>query len=132
MQLADHMGLSSNISFLGFQDNPYKYMKKASIFVLSSLQEGFGNVIVEAMACGTPVVSTNCKSGPGEIIQPGINGLLVKTQDKKELAEAILKILNNPVLAEKFSEEGKKRAKFFSVERSVSEYEKIFDKLSGV
>ena len=129
-QLANELNLSENIAFLGFQDNPYKYMKRASVFVLSSLQEGFGNVIVEAMACGIPVVATNCKSGPGEIIQDGVNGLLVPPQDEKALASAILKILNSPSLVQKFSIEGKARAEYFSIKKSVEEYEKVFKELT--
>jgi len=123
------LGLSDNILFLGFQENPYKYMKRASVFVLSSFHEGFGNVIVEAMACGTPVVSTDCMSGPGEIIENGENGILVPVANYKALAEAVLKVLDNPFLARKLSEQGKKRAEYFSIERSVKKYEEIFDKL---
>lgn len=130
-KLASKLNLSKNILFLGFQDNPYKYMKRASVFVLSSLQEGFSNVIVEAMVCGTPVVATDCRSGPGEIIQDGINGLLVPPQDQIALAGAILKILNNPVLAKSFSIEGKKRAEFFSIQKSVREYENLFSELTN-
>lgn len=129
IKLVNQMGLSSNVAFLGFQNNPYKYMKQASVFVLSSLQEGFGNVIVEAMACGTPVVSTDCASGPSEIIQDGVNGLLVLPQNPTALADTILKILHDPVLAEKFSIEGKKRAEFFTIKKSVQEYEKVFQTL---
>ncbi len=129
IRLADKMGLSINIAFLGFQKNPYKYMARGSVFVLSSLQEGFGNAIIEAMACGTPVVSTNCPTGPGEIIEDMKNGMLVPVGDEKSMAMAILKILHNPVLAEKFSIEGKKRAEFFSVKKSVGEYEKVFQTL---
>lgn len=128
-QLADELGLSKNIAFLGFQENPYKYMKKASVFVLSSLQEGFGNVIVEAMACGAPVVATDCPTGPGEIIENMKSGILVPVGDEKSLAAAILKILNNPGLAEKFSAKGKLRAECFSVKKSVEEYENIFKEL---
>lgn len=126
---AHKLGLSDNILFLGFQRNPYKYMKKAKVFVLSSFHEGFGNVIVEAMACGTPVVSTNCKSGPSEIIEDGENGILVPVADQKALAKAILRVLDNPSLAYKFSEQGKKRVEHFSIEKSVKKYEEIFDKL---
>lgn len=129
INLVRQFGISENIVFLGFQNNPYKYMKQASVFVLSSLQEGFGNVIVEAMVCGTPVVATDCKSGPSEIIQDGINGLLVPPQDEKALADAILRILNDRSLAKKFSIEGKKRAEFFSVKKSVEGYEEIFQTL---
>jgi glycosyltransferase involved in cell wall biosynthesis len=123
------LDIADNIAFLGYQDNPYKYMKRASVFVLSSLQEGFGNVIVEAMACGAPVVATDCKSGPGEIIQDGINGLLVPVQDEEALAAAMLKILENPALAETLSSEGKKRAEFFSVKNSAQKYGEVFQEL---
>ncbi|MBI1866412.1 MAG: glycosyltransferase [Candidatus Staskawiczbacteria bacterium] len=129
VDIAQKMDLSKNIAFLGFQKNPYKFMKRASVFVLSSLQEGFGNVIVEAMACGAPVVSTNCPTGPGEIIENGKNGILVSVDDPQKLADAILKILNDQNLAKKFSMEGQKRAEFFSIKRSVNEYEKTFQML---
>ena len=124
--LAIDMGLANNIAFLGFQKNPFKYMKRASVFVLSSLQEGFGNVIIEAMACGAPVVSTDCPAGPGEIIKPMENGILIPTGDPTSMAEAIVKVLDDSLLAEKFIREGKKRAEFFSVKKSVEEYEKVF------
>ena len=127
--LVQKMNLSQHITFLGFQENPFKYMKKASVFVLSSLQEGFGNVIIEAMACGTPVVSVNCPTGPGEIIENMKNGILVPVNDEKNMASAILRILNDKNLAKNFSIEGQKRAEFFSVKRSVQEYEKIFQLL---
>lgn len=130
INLVDKLGLAENIFFAGFKKNPYKYMNKASVFVLSSMQEGFGNVIVEAMACGTPVVSTDCPVGPGEIIQDKINGLLVPPQDEKALADAILIILNDPVLAKKLSAEGEKRAEIFSIKKSVLEYEKVFQELT--
>lgn len=128
-RLSQKLGISENIAFLGFQENPFKYMARASIFVLSSFQEGFGNVLVEAMACGTPVISTNCKSGPSEIIEDGKSGILVPVADQEALAAAIFKVLNNPSLDYKLSEQGKKRAEHFSIGKSVKKYEEIFDKL---
>lgn len=128
-KMVDEFSLSSHVTFLGFQKNPYKYMKRASVFVLSSLAEGFGNVIVEAMALGCPVVSTDCPTGPSEIIENMKNGILVAVGDEKSLAFAILSILNSPQLAEKFSVSGMARAEYFSVEKSVSEYEKLFEDL---
>src|SRR5690625_3087537 len=68
-ELSKDLGIEEKVSFLGFKNNPYKYMSKADVFILSSQWEGFGHVIVEAMATGTPVISTNCNSGPAEIIQ---------------------------------------------------------------
>ncbi len=61
---------SFDVYFMGFQKNPFKFVKASKLFIMTSLWEGFGNTIVEAMACGTPVISTDCKSGPGEIIYP--------------------------------------------------------------
>lgn len=127
--MAQNLDISKNVAFLGFQKNPYKYMKRATVFALSSFREGFGHVIVEAMACGLPVVSTDCPSGPGEIIEQGKNGILVPVGDERILAEAILKVLNNSSLSQKLSQEGKKRAQYFSVERSCKEYEKLFQEI---
>lgn len=129
IRFSDKLGLSKNVAFLGFQKNPYKYMKRSSVFVLSSLQEGFGNAIIEAMACGTPVVSTDCLTGPKEIIKSGENGILVPVSDPESLAKAILSILDNSFLREKLSNEGKKRAQDFSISNSVKKYEEIFEEL---
>ena len=127
--LARKMDLSEHVLFMGFKQNPYKYMKKASIFVLSSLQEGFGNVIVEAMAVGCPVVATDCPTGPGEIITHMKNGMLVKVDDEKDLARAIATILKDSVLSSRLSQEGIKRAGDFSVKKSIQEYERIFQSI---
>ena len=127
--LVNQLKIYNDVVFLGFKKNPYKYMAHSALFVLSSKREGFGNVIVEAMACGTPVVSTNCKSGPLEIIEDGVNGLLVVPENHIDLADAILKVLNNPDLANKLSLNGFERSKYFSIEKSVKEYENVFNKL---
>ena len=89
LQLAKQMNNSDKIHFLGFQKNPYSYLKNAKFFVLSSLNEGMPNVILEALACGTPVVSFDCLSGPSEIILHKWNGLLVEDQNLDKLSEAI-------------------------------------------
>ena len=112
--------------FVGFQSNPYAWIRKADIFVLSSDFEGFPNVILEAMACGTPVVSTDCPSGPNEIIVNGKNGILVPTEDEKAMAEAILKLLTNDNLRKRFFEEGKKKAETLRIEKILPQYEELF------
>jgi len=78
------------------------------------------------MACGAPVISTDCKSGPNEVIEDGKNGFLVSVGDEKSLAEAILKLLSSQELREKFSNEGKKVLQKFSLEKTIKEYEKLF------
>ncbi len=126
--LSEKLKIGSRVFFPGFQKNPFKFIKSADVFALSSRWEGFGNVIVEAMACGVPVVSTNCPSGPGEIITDGKNGLLVDVADVKGMSEAILKLLRDRKLAGKIAREGKRRAEDFRVEKMVREYEKLFEK----
>jgi glycosyltransferase involved in cell wall biosynthesis len=93
-QLISKLNLEEDIVMLGFVPNPYAYMAKAKVFVLSSAWEGFGNVLVEAMATGTPVVSTNCPNGPSEILDNGKYGWLTPVGDSKAMAEKILKVLS--------------------------------------
>jgi glycosyltransferase involved in cell wall biosynthesis len=93
LSLVNELKLNEDVAMLGFVDNPYAYMAKSAVFVLSSAWEGFGNVIVEAMAVGTPVVSTNCPNGPEEILDNGKYGELVPVGDSQAMAEAILRVL---------------------------------------
>jgi len=92
--LITDLGLKNDVDMPGFVENPYTYMAKAAVFVLSSAWEGFGNVIVESLALGTPVVCTNCPGGPAEILADGKYGWLVPVGDSKTMAEAILKVLS--------------------------------------
>ena len=89
--LANELGIAGQVTFQGFVENPYKYMAQTDIFVLSSRFEGFPNVVLEAMACGTPVVSFSCRGGIDEIIQDGVNGYSVDLEDISALARAIRK-----------------------------------------
>jgi glycosyltransferase involved in cell wall biosynthesis len=90
------LGLSENVWMPGFFDNPYAFMAKASVLALSSIFEGLPTVILEALACGCPIVSTDCPSGPSEILENGKYGPLVPVGDPSALAEAILATLENP------------------------------------
>ena len=125
------VGLENHIILEGFQDNPYKYLTNADIFVLNSNWEGFGHVIVEAMACGVAVVSTNCPYGPREIITDHINGLLVPVRNPKKMATALEELLKNYELRKCLKENGLKRALDFSSEKIVKQYEKLFDDILG-
>ena len=87
------MDLGEDVELPGFVRNPYALMRKASCFVLSSLFEGFGNVLVEALATGCPVVSTDCPTGPIEILEGGKWGTLVPVGDYEAMAAAILEKL---------------------------------------
>jgi len=94
--LAQQLGVDEDVRFIGFVLNPFVYMKRAAVFVLPSLHEGFPNVLAEAMAVGTPVVATNCPSGPDEILEGGKWGHLVPIRDTRALADAIAETLLNP------------------------------------
>jgi len=126
IDLSNKIGVKDRVNFLGFKKNPFKYISKSDVFVLSSIYEGFANVIVEAMACGIPVVSTNCPSGPDEIITDGINGILVPVGDENAMSDAIIKILTDKDYAKSIADNGRKRAQDFITENKVREYEKLF------
>lgn len=88
-KFAKEKKIEDKVHFLGYKNNPFKYLKKAKFFVLSSLNEGLPNVILESLACGTPVVAFDCLSGPSEMIQHKENGLLVENQNIEKLTEAM-------------------------------------------
>jgi len=94
--LAKRLSQSEQIAMPGFVENPYAYLKRAAMFVLSSAWEGSPNALTEALALGVPVVATNCPSGPREILKDGTIGRLVPVGDPDALAEAILATLSSP------------------------------------
>jgi glycosyltransferase involved in cell wall biosynthesis len=106
------MDLAESIRLAGYQANPHKYVKRASLFVLASVYEGCPLALVEAMALGTPVVSTDCVAGPAEILQYGRYGRLVPVSDPEAMAEAILAALAAPPQRRELQE----RARDFSIE----------------
>lgn len=121
LALARKLGISGHVDFPGFAENPYAYLARARLFVLSSRHEGIGNVLIEAMACGCPVVSTDCPYGPDEILEGGRWGELVPVGDPVALAAAMVRAMESPHRRETLRE----RASFFSLERAVSRYEEL-------
>jgi glycosyltransferase involved in cell wall biosynthesis len=124
--LIDELGLGQRVRLLGQRANPYAYMRRARVFVLASLFEGFGNVLIEAMACGTPVISSDCPVGPREILGDGRYGDLVAVGDVSAMTAAIESRLQRPG----DQAEATRRALEFTVERSVEEYLALFARIA--
>jgi len=120
-RLAENLGLSNKVCLPGYVDDPYSHMEHADVFVLSSRWEGHPLVLIEAMACGTPVVSTDCPHGPAEVLDDGTYGQLVPVGDESKLAEGIRQTLNSPIDSKKLEE----RSHDFSVKAAVKKYEQI-------
>ena len=118
--------LQEKVRFAGFQSNPYRYMSRSSVFAFPSLSEGFGMVLVEAMACGLPVVSTDCVAGPSEILQNGRCGILVPVADEDALAKAIVTMLTNTELRNRLAAEALRRVADFEPAKVVASYEQLF------
>lgn len=116
--LARSLGVADDVALPGPEANPFRFMARSAVFALSSAWEGFGNVLVEALACGCPVVSTDCPSGPAEILDGGRYGRLTPVGDASALAdamtEAVVSIPDRDLL--------RCRAQDFTVERSVDGY----------
>lgn len=95
-ELIKSLGLQQAILLPGFVDNPYPYIRRAAVFVLSSKTEGLPTALIEALACGTPVVATDCPSGPREVLVGGKYGILVAVGNVQAMAEAIVEALESP------------------------------------
>ena len=149
------LGISEKVELKGFMPNPHNYIKESDIFVFSSMVEGLGNVILEALACGKPVISTDCDAGPREILSPSSNpnkktetveyadyGVLVPTTkndrfdpndltlSKEELilATAMLELIRNKELRNKYERQSKIRAYDFSPEQITRNWENLIEK----
>jgi glycosyltransferase involved in cell wall biosynthesis len=123
-QLAQELGIADAVEFAGFQENPLPWIKRASAMILSSRFEGFGNVLVEALGCGTPVISTNCPFGPDEILDNGRYGVLVPVGDAEALAAAMASDLRNTWPSALL----RNRALNFTVNSTVNQYLDLFRK----
>ena len=120
--LAVELGVGGDVDLPGYRPNPYPYLKAAGVFVLSSDYEGFGNVLIEALLAGCPVVSTDCPSGPSEILDDGQYGILVPVNDSDSLADAIVEALAVEPQRDKLRQRGRE----FSLDRAVDGYHQLF------
>ncbi|SMO90577.1 glycosyltransferase [Halorubrum cibi] len=121
--LAEQLEISEKVSMPGFVSDPYPYMAHSDVFALSSQWEGLSLVLIEAMACGTPVVSTDCPNGPSEILMNGEYGDLTPVGDSEALKDALLRILKDPIDPEKLQQ----RARYFSIREATAQYEGLFE-----
>jgi glycosyltransferase involved in cell wall biosynthesis len=127
--LAQALGIGEHVAFEGFVSNPLPYMRAADAFVLSSRSEGFGNVLVEAMGCGTLVVSTDCPYGPADILGHGKYGILVPPRDPEPLAAALGRLLDER--ADFPPECLRERARDFSYQACADNYAQLLHRLAA-
>lgn len=129
--------LDKKVFLLGEKKNPFKYLSKSDCFILSSNNEGFPNVLLEALACGLPVISTDCQTGPREILSPKGNplsqfntnielvdyGILTPVNNQKKLAEAMILMMENDELRKSYASKSKIRANDFSSKKLAAQYQ---------
>lgn len=122
-------GLRDAVAFAGYQSNVFPYLKQADMFIHTCLFEGFGYAMLEAMACGTPVIATDCPHGPREILGNNAYGRLVPPGDPAALAQAMIEWLEQPEQRHAFAARGLARAQQLSIGRMVRGYEDVFEEL---
>ena len=127
LSIAERYGAERDAAFLDFDENPYPAMRRAAAFVLSSWREAYPTVLIEAMACGTPVVSADCPVGPREILGGGEWGTLAPMRDPQALARAIVSALDGNAPS---TDKAARRAEDFSVDRMAADYEALFARLA--
>ena len=119
--------LKDNILLMGTSNEIHKKMSNASIFILSSICEGFGMVLIEAMSCGLPVISYDCPCGPKDIIRNNLNGILVTTNDEKMLASHIIELIEDMKTMSKIGHAAIERSHDFSMDKIIAEWMKLFN-----
>ncbi len=130
-RLAEELAIGERVRFLGFQENPFVYYRAADAFVLSSRFEGMPNVLLEAMACRTPVVSTDCPTGPREILENGRFGPLVPVDDVDALAAALGNVLEHPPSVEQRESARASVWQRFSIAAGVRRFEELLQRALG-
>jgi glycosyltransferase involved in cell wall biosynthesis len=124
----DRLGLRADVVLCGFQRNPWKYIARSDVFALTSRYEGFGNVLVEAMACGVPVVATR-SAGTEAIVDAGRDGLLVDRHEPSAVAAALGALLDDEALRGRMAAAARRNAKRFSVDAIAAEYDRLLGAL---
>lgn len=128
-QIAAQPPLAGRVRFLGFRQNPWAAIARADVFVLTSSYEGFGNVLIEAMACGTPVVATR-SPGTVEIIEDGVNGLLV-AHEPAAVAAAIGRLLSDRPLRDRLVARAKHDVEHYALPNVIARYDRLFREVAA-
>jgi glycosyltransferase involved in cell wall biosynthesis len=119
------LSVGDDVVLCGFQANPWKYIARADVFALSSTYEGFGNVLVEAMACGIPVVATS-SPGPREVVRDGIDGLLVEHHEAAAFADALSRVITDAALRARMAVAARQGAERFALPVVVAAHDRVF------
>lgn len=130
-RLAGELGIAGRVAFTGFVANPYALMRQADVFVSPSHAESFGNVLVEAMAAGAPVVSTRVPCGPETIITDGVTGVFARARDPRDLAAKIDSLLADPAAARALAVRARGSIVQYDVDVVVGRYEELLDAAAG-
>jgi glycosyltransferase involved in cell wall biosynthesis len=120
--------LEDAVTLCGFQQNPWKFVAKADVFALTSHYEGFGNVLIEAMACGVPVVAT-VSAGTRDIVRDDVDGLLVEAHDASSVAAALIRVLTDRALRARLSTNAREGAARFALPAVAAQYGAVFEGL---
>ena len=128
--LAIELGVANRVSMPGRMQHPWRTLCRADLFVLSSNYEGFPNALMEAMACGLPAISTDCPSGPREIIRDGVDGLLVSPNDVPALAGAMDRLMVNPTERQRFGARAPEVVERFSRDKIMSLWDEVVSCIS--
>jgi glycosyltransferase involved in cell wall biosynthesis len=132
LELARSLGVEDRVALLGFRPNPLPYLRGAAVVALTSRNEGFGMVLAEALACGTPVVSTDCPHGPAEILDDGRYGRLVPVGDVAALSGALRATLDQPLPRETLRQRGQSFTISTSAERYLDLFEDVLAPSNGI
>jgi glycosyltransferase involved in cell wall biosynthesis len=131
-RLAAQLGVGEYVRFIGFVANPYAWMARADLFVLPSRWEGFPTVAAEALACGAPLLLSDCSFGPRDVIEPGVSGELVPVDDEIALSAAMAKLIADPERRARMRTAGFKRVRRFAIETMVGHYADLFEEMALV